>query len=527
VAFNDFHGQLESPSGELTLYYNRTGKPFRVNAGGIEYLATQIRALKATNPNTVIVSAGDNIGASPLISALFHDEPTIEALSQIGVSYSAVGNHEFDKGIQELERMQYGCCHQGSGCQDGDRFVGAGFSYLTANVVNRTANKTIFPPFKIQYIQGIPVAFIGVTLKDTPSIALSSNVRGLLFLDEADSINRVVSDLKQKGIKAIIVLAHTGGSQMGLPSESINLTGPIIDLVKRTDDEVDAFITGHTHQAYISTIDGKLVTQAGCYGRLLTDIDLVISKETGDVLMARAKNIAVTSDVRPDPEVSEIVEKYSDLSAPLADQVIGSITANITRNAAASGESALGDVIADTQLRSASNSSNAVVAFMNPGGIRADLIYQQHQKTGGKGRPYNVTYGDAFSIQPFGNNLVAMNLTGNQIDSLLEQQFNNLPVESSILQVSKGFTYTWNSTAPRGQKVDISSIKIDGVPINPKASYRIAANSFLAEGGDRFTVLKNGTDRVCGEMDLDAFVEYFKESSPASPGKMDRISVVK
>ncbi|MCX6678241.1 MAG: bifunctional metallophosphatase/5'-nucleotidase [Methanothrix sp.] len=521
VALNDFHGQLEPPSGNLTLYYNSTNYPFKVEVGGAAYLATQIKALQATNPNTVIVSAGDCIGASPLVSAFFHDEPSIEVLSEIGLDYSAVGNHEFDKGVLELQRMQYGCCHNIDGCQDIDRFVGAGYKYLTANVVNSSTNSTLFPPYKIQVIDGIPVAFIGVSLKDTPTIAMPSNVRGLSFLDEADSINAAVSELKEKGIKTIIVLIHDGGQQEGLPSESKNFSGPVIDVVKRCDKEVDVFVTGHTHQFYVSTIDGRIVTQANWQGKLLTDIDLVISKETGDVLLARAKNVAVTRDVPEDAEVSEIVEKYSTLAKPLTQKVIGSITADIFKTPGNSGESALGDVIADTQFHSAGQ-EGAVVAFMNPGGIRTDLIYKA-SRSEGQG---NVTYGEAFSVQPFGNSIFAVNLTGSQIDELLEEQFDNpAPGENSILQVSRGFNYTWNKSAPSGQKVDISSIKINGKTIDPKESYRIAANGFLAEGGDNFTVFKAGADRVCGISDLDAFNEYFQAFSPILPGQMDRIAV--
>ncbi|MCK9565921.1 MAG: bifunctional metallophosphatase/5'-nucleotidase, partial [Methanothrix sp.] len=509
VALNDFHGQLEPPSGNLTLYYNSTNYPLKVEAGGASYLATQIKALKATNPNTVIVSAGDCIGASPLVSALFHDEPTVEALSEIGLEYSAVGNHEFDKGVSELQRMQYGCCHKVDGCQDKDRFVGAGYYYLTANVVNSANSNntsinstisTLFPPYKIREIEGILVAFIGVSLKDTPNVVTPSGVRDVAFLDEADSINAVVRELKEKGIKTIIVLIHDGGKQEGLPSESKNFSGSIIDVVKRCDKEVDVFVTGHTHQSYVSNVDGRIVTQAGWQGKFLTDIDLVISKETGDVLLAKAKNVAVTRDVPKDADVSEIVEKYSTLTKPLTQKVIGSITADIYKKPGNSGESALGDVIADTQLYS-TRQKGAKVAFMNIGGIRTDLIYKASKSEG----PGNVTYGEAFSVQPFGNSIFTMNLTGSQIDELLEKQFDNpTPGINSILQVSSGFNYTWNRSAPSGQKVDINTIKINGKPIDPKGSYCVAANTFLADGGDNFTVFKNGVDRVCGIGDLDA-----------------------
>jgi len=523
IALNDLHGQLEPPSGSVTLYYNKTGNPYQAQVGGIEYLATQVKGLKATNPNTVIVSAGDNIGASTLLSSLFHEEPTIEALSQIGLEYSAAGNHEFDNGVEELQRMQYGGCNRTDGCRDGKRFAGAGFRYMTANVVNESTGKTLFPPYQIQDIQGIPVAFIGVALKDTPSIALSSEIAGLKFLDEADCINAAVQELKQKGVKAIVVLLHDGGYQSGLPDESLNLRGDFLDVINRTDDEVDIFVTGHSHQAYISRVDGRLVTQADWKGHFLTDIDLTLSKETGDVVAAQAKNVAVTRSVPKDPDISKMVERYSALAAPLAEKAIGSIKSSIIKDAKTSGESALGDVIADAQLYATAETERAVAAFMNPGGIRSDLIYNSSDK----GLPENVTYADAFSVQPFSNTLVTMNLTGSQIDKLLEQQFDNPQAgENRILQVSRGFAYTWSQSAPTGGKVDINSIKIEGIPINANSSYRITVNNFLADGGDNFEVLTAGTNPIYGAVDLEALVEYFKAFSPISPGPMDRIKVM-
>lgn len=523
VALNDLHGQLEPPSGNTTLYYNSTNVPFKVETGGLSYLATEIKALQATNPNTIIVSAGDCIGASPLVSAVFDDEPTIEALSDIGLEYSAAGNHEFDEGVQELQRMQYGCSYQIEGCRDDDFFVGADYRYLAANVFNNSTGNTLFPAYQVKSLAGVSVAFIGISLKDTASVVAPSGIKGYVFRDEADSINRAVAELKNKGIETIIVLIHNGGEQNGLPSESRNFSGSIIDIVNRSDDEVDIFVTGHTHQTYISKIDGRIVTQAGSQGKFLTDIDLVISKQTGDVLSATAKNVAVTRDVPEDADVSEIVERYSTLANPLAQEIVGSITSDISKAQSSSGESALGDVIADTHLH-ASRQNGAHVAFMNAGGIRTDLIYKN---TSGDEGPGNVTYGEAFNVQPFGNSIFTISLTGSQIDELLETQFDNpKPGKNSILQVSKGFSYTWKRSAPSGQKVDINSIKIDGKSIDANATYRIAVNSFLAEGGDNFTVLKAGKDRVCGVGDLTAFLEYFMAFSPVPSGKMDRISVI-
>ena len=329
------------------------------------------------------------------------------------------------------------------------------------------------------------------------------------------------------GVKAIVVIIHDGGYQKGLYNESRNMSGPILDVINATDSEVDAFVTGHTHQAYNIVIDGRIVTEAGATGNVLTDIDLVISKKTHDVIKGRSRNIIVSRDVPKDSKVGELVKEYKSQVAPLANRVIGNITGNITAAAKDSGESALGDVIADSQLYATSNSSygGAVVAFMNPGGIRSNLVYDQ--LSGGE-LPGQITYGEAFSVQPFGNSLVTMTVNGTQIDALLEQQFDNpSPGSKRILQVSKDFSYAWNESAPTGKKVNISNIKINGTSIDPNGLYRVTVNNFLAEGGDNFSVLKAGVDWMGGSQDIDAFVNYLAFFSPAAPGSMNRIALVK
>jgi len=323
------------------------------------------------------------------------------------------------------------------------------------------------------------------------------------------------------------VLIHEGGVQTGTFNDCVGISGAIVDIVNRLDDEVDVVISGHTHQAYNCTIDNKLVTSASSFGRVLTDVNLVLDKKSGEVLEMSAGNIVVTRDVTPISQLTDLVEEYRALSAPLANRIIGAITGDITRAPNAAGESALGDVIADSQLLATAPDGfgNAVVAFMNPGGIRSDLIFNNN--TGGEA-PGEVTYNEIFTVQPFGNSLVTMTLTGTQIDTLLEQQFDNpTPGQRRILQVSEGFTYTWSQSAPVGSKVDIASIMINGVPIDPNASYRVTVNSFLADGGDRFFVLREGTDRLGGALDLDAVEAYFDAAGgPVAPGPQNRITVV-
>ena len=510
LGLNDFHGQLEFVPATSS-----GGRIGATAAGGVEWLATHVRNLRATNPNTLFVSAGDMIGATPLISALFHDEPTIEAFNLMGLDYNGVGNHEFDEGIDELSRMQYGGCHPVDGCQDGDGFAGASFQYLAANVTDKASGETIFPPYAIRHFNGVKVAIIGMTTKQTPTVVTPTAVGSVNFLDEADTVNALVPVLKKQGVETFIVLVHEGGGA-GLPlnettiNQCGNLTGVLPGLVQRMDDEVDVVVSGHTNWAVNCVVDGKIVTGAAATGRLITDIDLTISRATKDVVSATVNNKIVTRDVAPAPDLTALVTKYRDLSAPLANRVIGSTTAAITRAGNGAGESALGDVIADAQLAAtaAANVGGSVGALMNAGGIRADLDAG------------SVTYGEAFSVQPFGNTLVTMTLTGAQLDAVLEQQFTG---GIGILQISHSLSYTRHAVAgPDGR---VSNLRINGIPVDPATSYRITVNNFLAEGGDNYTVLRQGTNRLGGDVDLDAFVRYFEASSPVAPGPQNRITL--
>jgi 5'-nucleotidase len=530
LALNDFHGNLEPPTSSSGCVPAVSGCPApNTPAGGVEYLATHINNLRALNPNTVVVSAGDMIGASPLLSALFHDEPTIEAFNLIGLDFNAVGNHEFDEGWHELVRMQEGGCHPVDGCLDGDDFAGANFQFLAANVVRQDNGKTIFPAYKVRSFAGAKIAFIGMTLEGTPLIVTPSGISDLNFLDEADTVNALIPQLKAKGVETIVVVVHEGADQSTSdgatnPNACVGISGPIVDIVNRFDDEVDVVISGHTHQPYNCIIDNKIVTSAYSFGRLVTKIDLTLDRATGEVVTMAAQNKIVSRDVPKASPLTALLAKYNAIAAPLANRVIGSITATITRTVNAAGESALGDVIADGQLAatSAPEFGGAVVAFMNPGGIRADLSFPGSPAGEGDG---NVTYGEMFTVQPFGNSMVTMTLTGAQIERLLEEQFAPCTLGSNrILQVSAGFTYTWSASGGSCAKVDPASIMLNGVTIDPTASYRVTVNSFLADGGDSFPILTQGTNRLGGAVDTDAFEAYFAANSPVAPGPQNRIT---
>lgn len=549
IAFNDFHGNIDGAN--LGYRSAADGIPNYVPAGGVDYMAGLVQQLKADAPNNAVVSAGDLIGASPLNSALFHDEPAIETMNRLGLEFNAVGNHEFDEGRDELLRMQNGGCHpiDSNSCQ-GDRvgtpypFEGAKFEFLAANVVDSATGKTLFPAYGIKNFKGNRVAFIGMTLKGTPSIVTPSGVAGLEFHDEADTVNALVGKLKHQGIDAVVVLVHQGGYVSGSFNGCTGISGPIIDIVSRLDDAVDLVVSGHTHQAYNCMLPNSAgrdipVTSAGSYSRLITSIDLTLDTRSKDVIAVSAENRLVdrtnalnsATPIQPVQEISDIVSNYNVIVKPIANRVIGSITADITRTRNSAGESPLGDVIADAQLQATAPAAKggAVVAFMNSGGIRANFSYASSSAGEGDG---NVTYGESFTVQPFGNSLIVKTLTGQQIYDLLEQQWavGQYADGYRTLQVSNGFSYKHtfqpNASPLGGQYVCDGSVMLNGVAIDKAANYRVTMNSFLASGGDNFSVFNLGTDQLGGDVDLDAMEAYFVSHSPVAPGAQDRIQQV-
>jgi 5'-nucleotidase len=534
LGINDFHGQLEPGTGSG----GRIGPapvegqpPRHVDAGGAEYLATHIRNLEQANPNSLVVSAGDLIGASPLLSAAFHDEPTIEAMNTIGLDLNAVGNHEFDEGGTELLRMQRGGCHPTDGCRGGHDFAGANFKFLAANVVDKDTGRPLFRPYAIKRFDRAKVGFIGLTLKGTPLIVSPAGIANLRFLDEAQTINRYARVLKRRHhVKAIVVLLHEGGTPSNslLPSTVNACIGvddpigdPIVNIVRHTTKAVDLFMTGHTHQAYNCVIDDRPVTSASSQGRLLTDVDLRIGR-SGDVVQVSADNRIITRDVPKAGDISDLIAHYRALLAPIADAVVGRAAAVINREPDASGESPLGNLIADAQLAATDGPSEgaAVAAFMNPGGVRADV------------QPGDITYSKAFDVQPFANILTTVTLTGRQLWSVLQQQWCDGPV--AILLPSKTVHYTWDPSrvASACTTNPVTALTIGGVavPDDDSTSYRITVNNFLADGGDGFSALTGGTDRLGGLNDLDALVDYLEPTlapgAAIGPPALDRIDTV-
>ena len=526
IGLNDFHGNLEPPAGSSGRVVQSDGTT--VDAGGAAFLATHVRQLRAEQRNSLVLTGGDNIGASPLASALFHDEPTIEFLNSIGTTASAVGNHELDEGYKELLRIQFGGCHPVDGCQFHNPYPGADFQYLASNITFTKSGLPATLPFTIKSVGGVKVGIIGATLKDLPTIVSPEGIQGLSFGDEAAAINRSSTLLQRLGVKAQVVVIHQGDSTVGAngPNDcNLAANGALSAINAGVSANVDAIISGHTHTQYNCQLPdpkGQLrtVIQSLSFGRLLSVLDLKINTRSGEVQrgLSTARNEIVTRTVTPDPAVQAIVTEAVTKSAPIANQQVGTITTDIVRAAVPSGESPLGNLIADSQL-AATTSAGAQIALMNPGGVRADLSFASSPAGEGNGV---VTYGEAFTVQPFGNILQTWTYTGAQIDAVLEQQWlANGPTR--ILQPSSTLRYTQTLANPIGDRV--SNITIGGVPVDPAASYRVTVNNFLATGGDSFSTLTVGTDVTGGPIDIDAFTAYLTANSPVSPPATDRITV--
>jgi 5'-nucleotidase len=524
ISLNDFHGNLQPPAGSSGRVFLSDGTT--VDAGGAAFLATHVKQLKAQVRNSVMLSAGDNIGASPLQSALFHDEPTIDLMNMIGVQASVVGNHELDEGYRELLRMQFGGCNPTDGCVFRPTFGGAKFPFLGANITFDNGLPAVLP-FTIKSSGGVPIGVIGATLEDLPSVVTPEAIAGLKFGDEVTAINKTSKLLDRLGIRTQVVVLHQGDEAPTGGPNDCNLTpgGPGSAIARAVSPSVDAIFSGHTHQQYICSIPdpaghARPFVQGLSFGRLLTVVDFTVDKRTRDVVRSKtvAHNEIVTRTVTPDPAVAALVDEAVTKSAPIANRQVGTITADITRAAPASGEQPLGDVIADAQLE-ATAPDGAQIAITNPGGIRTDLTFASSPTGEGDGV---VTFGEAFAVQPFSNIMQTVTLTGAQLDAVLEQQW-HADGTTTFLQISSTLHYTQTPGNALGDRA--SNETVAGVPVTPTGTYRVALNNFLAAGGDGFTVFAQGTDLVGGPVDLDAFTAYLTAHPNLSPPPADRVTV--
>jgi len=527
IGINDFHGHLEPPRQSVDAT-TPAGEKVRVPVGGAAWLASAIDRYRAKNPNTLVVGAGDLIGGTPIVSSYFLDEPAIGVMNRIGLDFNAVGNHEFDRGRQELLRMQYGGCEKFTirqPCQVEKVFEGAKFKLLAANVITESG-KPLFPASAIRRMgsgkSAVTIGLIGLTLKDTPSLASPSGLVGLDFRDEAETINALIPDLRKQGAQAIVVLIHQGlYTDVGANDKSCGgVSGDLLKTLAKLDPQVDLVVSGHTHRAYLcdyGKIDPTrpfLVTSAGLWGEYFTDINLTIDPASGKVIGKTADNIMVQSEAYTSPvaavpqrpefetftpraDIATYVARYADAVRVEKERPIGKVSASTAKPGAATDESALGNLIADGQW-AASRAAGSQFALMNNTGIRNDLLATPDG---------TVTFGAIFAVQPFANELKTMTLNGTQLKAVLEQQFDGNSFNQAF-SPSGNVAYAYDLSRPLGRRV--FDILIDGKPLDPAADYRFTVNSFLASGGDSFTVFRDGRDVVTSGQDLDAFEAWMK-----------------
>ncbi|MDA3040062.1 MAG: bifunctional metallophosphatase/5'-nucleotidase, partial [Actinomycetota bacterium] len=507
--------------------------------------AAKLDQLRAGKEFTLTVAAGDLIGGTPFLSGLFNDEPSVESLNAMKLDVSSVGNHEFDDGIAELLRMQHGGCHPEDGCYFPDQpFAGADLQWLAANTVNEATGETPLPPYWIKRYDNIKVGFIGMTTDETPSLVAQAGIRGYDFLEEASTANALVPELKAQGVEAIVVLLHEGATQTPAPGDingCVGFTGVVAAINAALDPEIDVMITGHTHQPYNCRLNDsagqpRIVTSAYSFGRVVTEVSLVLDKRAKDVrrdLSSALNHGVIQSQLVPDPAVTAVISKWSALAGSVGGQPVGTITTDILRGAALGVENRAietpaGNLVADAQLW-ATTSNGAQLALMNPGGARTDLTFASSIAGEGNGV---VTYGEAFAFQPFGNLLVTIPMTGAQIAAVLREQCQ--PTTSSRpflhLGVSAGLTYDLSKTITDNKctGITVSNLELNGEPILPETTYKVTVNNFLADGGDNFITFRSVAPslRVGGGEDLAQLVAFFGANSPVAPPSTNRVNEI-
>lgn len=526
VAINDLHGYLQA---NPWAYKDAGGNPHTLNAGGIAILGGMLDQLRATDPQLLFIGAGDLVGGSPAISAMWADEPTLLALHGMGLVLSAVGNHELDQGKAEFQRLREGGCasaRPGKACQFHPDYAGSGFPYIAANLVDTDTGKLLLPAYRIEERQGVKIAFVGALLRDVAEVVSAKGLQGLKALDEADSINRLIPELKAQGVNAIVAVVHQGGAAPAPfdQPDCQGLSGAIVDIAQRLDPAVDVLISAHSHQGYLCRVGKLLVTQGGSYGHLLTEITLKVTPGEHRVSSVTAVNLlADPQRYAPDAQMLALQQEVEARSNAVLLKPVGRIAAaSITARLDASGESALGDLISDSHL-AMTRDLGAQIAFMNQGGLRADLALDAGQT--------QLTYAQLANVQPFGNHLVLMDLSGVQLLELLNQQWKSGNFQP--LQVSSGLTYRWDAQRPPASHVVPGSVRFNGKPIQAEQNYRVVANAFLAEGGDGNPLFKQGRRREdSGLVDLDATVAYLQSNtrrgvavgSSSSAGRIQRVN---
>jgi 5'-nucleotidase len=543
AAFNDFHGALEPPKQAVPAPDGKGGVVI-VPSGGAAWLASAIDSVRAKYPNHLTVSAGDLIGGSSVTSSLFLDEPTIGAMNMIGLDFNAVGNHEFDSGIEELLRKQTGGCAQHTArkpCQV-EQFTGAKFGFLAGNTL-RQDGSSLFPATAMRSFgkgrNQIKVGLIGLTLKGTDGLIPTDVAAQVRFVDEADTANSAAAKLRAEGAAAVVLLMHQGGYTGGEPDPNAceGLRNNIPQILDRLNSSIDVVVSGHTHWAYVcdyakyNPAKPFLLTSAGLWGKMVTDITLQIDPVSRCVVSKQAKNIIVqspgyrasTSQIEPtdlypkfEPrtDLTAYVDRYVKAAAAFSLRKVGNIAAPLERLEGPMSNTGgpLGNLIADAQL-AATAGAGAQVAFMNPFGIRRSL---------NAAADGSVTFGDIYQVQPFNNELVTITLSGAGIKAVLEQGFDTDGPEQ-VLTPSNGFSFSYDRSQPIGSK--ISAMALNGVPVDPARDYRVTISMFLANGGDSFSSFDAGRNRTIGTLDIMALEAWLQavppRVAPAEPRHTD------
>jgi 5'-nucleotidase len=503
LGLNDFHGNIEPPN---PVTWSAAGEERQAQLGGAARLGATLAQLRRGQPNTITVAAGDLISASPLVSAYFLDEPTVMALNRLGLGLASVGNHEFDRGTVELKRVQNGGCEKNTlrePCQLDRPFEGAKFTYLAANVFDEQG-ETLFPGTALREFGGVRLGFIGMTLKETGILVSPGGTRGYRFADEAETANALAAKLRAEGADAVVLLIHQGADVRPAynTADCPELSGDILPILDRLDPQIRLVVSGHTHQAYVCrrpAADGSMrtLTSAGRYGYFVTDIRMAVDPATDRVLSITAENKPVEAAAGEQADIAAIVRRYAEATAPVAARVVGRLEGSLDWDGRDT-DSPLGNLIADAQLAATRDPARggAQIAFINSGGVRARFT---------PAADGSVTYGQIFALQPFGNCLVVLEMTGADLRRLLEQQFADASpatIRQSLLIPSAGFTFSYDRSQPAGRRV--IAMALDGRPIDPAATYRVTVNNFLASGGDGFSVLAASRPVADAGPDLDA-----------------------
>lgn len=504
LAFNDLHGALAAAP-----------LPDGGTSGGVASLAAHLGARR--DAASLVVSAGDLVGGSPFVSAWFHDEPTVQALNQLGLSLSAVGNHELDEGLAELERLQRGGCHP-TGCSPGPAFAGASFQFLSANLHRADGGARPFPAWVLKDVGGARVGFIGITPRDTGAQLPAFAAEGLEFRDEVTSIDAVLPELRAAGADVVVVLLHEGGTQYGTPGECVAPFGPVVDIALALQGKVAALVSGHTHQAYACKVGDVLVTAAGSHGAWLTQLDLLVSTLDRVVLGASVETVAVSSALPPEPRLAQLVADWEARVASETERVVATLAADVPVADDGAGESPMADVIADGMLAGTRGAPyHAVAALMNRGGVRAPLVYA---RSGTETADGQVRLAEAFAVQPFGNEVETVTLTGRALAEALDH---SAAPPARPLQVS-GLTYRRRPGAPAGQRVTVADVTVQGAPLEADQSYRVTVNSIVGNPATT-PAMASATARTPVGVDLVLLVAHLAASSPVSPPSGGRLLV--